>query len=106
MFSNLLDVIFQDGLMYALLAMGYYVSYTILDFPDLTVEGTVLTGGVTFGILVKMGVNPWSALIIAFIIGFLFGTVTGGLHAKLGKGRASYRDEEQYRKRQSASGDL
>ena len=50
-----LDVILQDGFMYAILAMGYYVSYTILDFPDLTVEGTVLSGGVAFGLLVRAG---------------------------------------------------
>ena len=46
-----LDVVLQDGFMYAILAMGYYISYTILDFPDLTVEGTVVTGGVVFGLL-------------------------------------------------------
>ena len=45
--------------MYSILAMGYYISYTILDFPDLTVEGTVLSGGVVFGLLVRAGINPW-----------------------------------------------
>ena len=52
------DVVLQDGFMYAILAMGYYVTYTILDFPDLTVEGTVLSGGITFGLLARAGVNP------------------------------------------------
>ncbi len=79
-----LDVILQDGFMYAILAMGYYVSYTILDFPDLTVEGTVLSGGVAFGLLVRAGVNPWIALICSFLVGFVFGAVTGILHVKLG----------------------
>lgn len=50
-----LDVVLQDGFMYAILAMGYYISYTILDFPDLTVEGTVVTGGVVFGLLTARG---------------------------------------------------
>lgn len=77
------DVILQDGFMYAVLALGYYISYTILDFPDLTVEGTVLSGGVVFGLLVKSGVNPWIAMIAAFLIGFIFGSLTGILHVKL-----------------------
>lgn len=80
---NSLDVVLQDGFMYAILAMGYYVSYTILDFPDLTVEGTVLSGGVTFGLLVRVGVNPWIAMIAAFAVGFIFGSITGFLHVKL-----------------------
>ena len=79
-----LDVVLQDGFMYAILAMGYYVSYTILDFPDLTVEGTVLSGGVAFGLLVRAGVNPWIALVCSFLVGFVFGAVTGILHVKLG----------------------
>lgn len=82
-FLGSLDVILQDGFMYALVAMGYYVSYTILDFPDLTVEGTVLSGGVAFGLLVKAGVNPWIAMLAAFLVGFVFGAVTGVLHVKL-----------------------
>lgn len=82
LFSSL-DVILQDGFMYSILAMGYYVSYSILDFPDLTVEGTVLSGGITFGLLVRAGVNPWLALLAAFAVGFVCGTVTGLLHVKL-----------------------
>lgn len=81
---NSLDVVLQDGFMYSILAMGYYITYTILDFPDLTVEGTVLSGGVTFGLLVRGGVNPWIALILAFMVGFIFGSITGFLHVKLG----------------------
>lgn len=79
-----LDVVLQDGFMYAVLAMGYYLSYTILDFPDLTVEGTVVTGGVVFGLLVRAGVNPWLAMVVAFLVGFLCGTLTGILHVRLG----------------------
>lgn len=82
-FLNSLDVVLQDGFMYAILAMGYFISYTTLDFPDLTVEGTVLSGGVAFGLLVRAGLNPWLALIVSFFVGFLFGTLTGVLHVKL-----------------------
>ncbi len=77
------DVVLQDGFMYAILAMGYYVTYTILDFPDLTVEGTVLSGGITFGLLARAGVNPWLAMLASFIVGFIFGAITGLLHVKL-----------------------
>ena len=79
-----LDVVLQDGFMYAILAMGYYISYTILDFPDLTVEGTVVTGGVVFGLLARAGVNPWLACLAAFAVGFLCGALTGILHVRLG----------------------
>lgn len=82
-FLGSLDVILQDGFMYSLIAMGYYISYSILDFPDLTAEGTVLSGGVAFGLLVKNGVSPHLALLGAFIVGFLCGSVTGVLHVKL-----------------------
>ncbi len=77
------EVFLQDGLIYAVLAMGYYLTYSILDFPDLSVEGTVLSGGITFALLVRAGVNPWLAIIASFIVGFLAGSVTGILHVKL-----------------------
>ena len=52
-FLNSVQVFLQDGFMYSILAMGYFISYTTLDFPDLTVEGTVLSGGVVFALLVR-----------------------------------------------------
>ena len=77
------EVFVKMGLVYSLLALGYYVSYTLLDFPDLTVEGTFLGGAVTFGLLVTHGINAWVALILSFLCGALFGTLTGLLHVKL-----------------------
>lgn len=81
---NSIEVFLQDGFIYAILAMGYFISYSTLDFPDLTVEGTVLTGGITFAVMVRAGINPWIALICAFIVGALLGSVTGFLNVKLG----------------------
>lgn len=78
-----LEVFIKMGLVYSLLAMGYYVSYTLLDFPDLTVEGTFLGGAVAYGLLVTHGCNPWLALILSFLMGAMFGTLTGVLHVKL-----------------------
>lgn len=77
------EVFLETGLVFSLIAMGYYVTYTILDFPDLTVEGTFLCGAVTYGLLVSAQVNAWLALLAAFFAGFIFGTITGLLHVKL-----------------------
>lgn len=78
-----MEVFLSDGFMYSLIALGFYVSYCILDFPDLSVEGTVLLGGVSYALLVRAGVNPWLALLIAFVCGALAGSITGILHVKL-----------------------
>lgn len=78
-----MEVFLTDGFMYALLAMGFYVSYSILDFPDLSVEGTVLLGGVSHALMIKAGVNPWLALVLAFMLGAAAGCVTGVLHVRL-----------------------
>lgn len=77
------EVFIETGLVFSIIAMGYYVSYHILDFPDLTVEGTFLSGAVVFGLLASHNINPWIALIAAFITGGAFGCVTGLLHVKL-----------------------
>ena len=45
-FLSSLEVFFEEGFIYAVLALGAYISYSVLDFPDLTVEGTFLSGGV------------------------------------------------------------
>lgn len=71
------------GLVYSILAMGYYVSYTILDFPDLTVEGTFLSGAVVYGIMVSHGVSGWLGMAVAFIVGGAFGALTGVMNVKL-----------------------
>ena len=78
------EVFLETGLVFSIIAMGYYVSYYILDFPDLTVEGTFVSGAVTFGLLAKSGLNPWFALFCSFVVGCVFGAVTGVLHVKLG----------------------
>jgi putative ABC transport system permease protein len=78
-----LEVCLELGLLFSVLAMGYYVSYSILDFPDLTVEGTFLTGGVVFALCVYHGITPWLGLIAALVAGGLAGALTGLLHVKL-----------------------
>lgn len=80
---NILIGIVEEGLMYALLAMGMYITYSILDFPDLSVDGTFPLGAVLTGVLILHGVNPWLCLVISFAAGMLAGTLTGLMNVKL-----------------------
>ncbi len=80
---NVCRVTLEEGLMYALLAIGVYITYSILDFPDLSVDGTMPMGAIVTGVLIIHGVNPWLCLLITFALGMLCGAVTGLLHVKL-----------------------
>ena len=66
---NIFRVTLEEGLMYALLAMGVYITYSILDFPDLSVDGTMPMGAVVTAVLIIAGVNPWLCLLISFVLG-------------------------------------
>lgn len=73
----------QLGLCYALIALGMYIAYSVLDFPDLTTDGTFPLGGVVGTILIyRAGLHPILALVGAFVAGALMGAVTGILHVK------------------------
>ncbi len=80
---NVLRVTLEEGLMYALLAIGVYITYSILDFPDLSVDGTMPMGAIVTAVLIIHGVNPWLCLAITFALGMACGAVTGLLHVKL-----------------------
>lgn len=80
---SITKITLEEGFMYAILAFGVYITYSILDFPDLSVDGTVPLGAVITGVLILMGVNPWICCIIAFIAGAIAGSITGYLHVKL-----------------------
>ena len=80
---NILKDILNEGLMYALLAMGMYITYSILDFPDLSVDGTFPLGAVLSGVLIIQGVDPWLCLVISFAAGMAAGVLTGLMHVKL-----------------------
>ena len=75
--------ILEQGFIFGIMALGIYITYKILDFPDLSVDGTFPLGAILSGILIMKGVNPWLCLLIAFAVGMLAGTVTGLLHVKL-----------------------
>lgn len=73
----------QMGLCFAILALGVYISYTILDFPDLSVDGTFPLGGVCCTILMlRLGMPPILAIFGSLLVGLLAGAVTGVLHVK------------------------
>ena len=73
----------QMGLCFAVLALGVYISYSILDFPDLSVDGTFPLGGVVCTILMlKLGLPAFPAIFISFFAGLAAGAVTGVLHVK------------------------
>ena len=79
---NVLLTIFQQGLCYALVAMGVYISYKILDFPDLTVDSSFPLGGVVCISLMQAGCPFIIAIIVAFLAGACAGFITGFLHVK------------------------
>ena len=61
--------VLEEGLLYAIMALGVYITYKILDFPDLSVDGTFPLGGAVTAVLIVAGVNPLLTLIISFLIG-------------------------------------
>ncbi len=73
-----------QGLIWGIMAIGVYITYKILDLADLTVDGTMCTGGAVCIMLMLNGWPVWAALIISFLAGMLAGFVTGILHTKLG----------------------
>lgn len=73
----------QMGLCFAVIALGVYISYSILDFPDMSVDGTFPLGGVVSTILMlKLGTHPLLAIVLSFFVGMAAGAVTGILHVK------------------------
>lgn len=76
--------VLEEGFIYGIMAIGVYITYLILGFPDLSVDGTFPLGACVTAALITVGVNPWFACLIAFVCGAAAGCVTGFLHVKLG----------------------
>lgn len=72
------------GFIWAIMAIGVYITYKILNIADLTVDGSFVTGGIVAAILITNGVHYLLALLIAFIAGLACGLITGLLHTTLG----------------------
>ena len=73
-----------QGFIYALLSYGIYITYKILDFPDLTVDGSFPLGAAITAVLLVKGANPFAAMLAAILAGAVAGLVTGVIHVKFG----------------------
>ena len=73
----------SQGVLWGLMTLGVYITFKILDFPDMTVDGSFALGGAVSAILVVKGVNPWIAILPAMCAGMIAGAVTGFLHTKV-----------------------
>lgn len=74
----------ESGLIYALMALGVLISFRILDFPDLTADGSFPLGGAVAGVAIIAGFNPWLACLFGMVAGMVAGMITAWLHVKLG----------------------
>ena len=83
MIEGLIVGILEQGLIYGIMAMGVYITYTILDFPDLSVDGTFPLGIAICFVMINNGLNPWLALLAAFAAGCIAGMFTGIFNVKL-----------------------
>ena len=81
---NALPGAVSQGLVWGIMALGVYVTYRILDVADLTVDGSLATGGAVCVMMIRARLNPWVALLAAFVAGGVAGLVTALLHTKCG----------------------
>lgn len=79
MFTSIFGA-FESGIIYAIMALGVYLSFRILDFPDLTVDGSFVTGAAVAAIMIVNGSNPFAATLTALVAGFIAGSLTGLIH--------------------------
>ena len=80
--SGFLIGVLEQGFIFAIVSLGVYITYKILDFPDMTVDGTFPMGAAITGLCLSNGINPFIAGVISIIGGMIAGTMTGILHVK------------------------
>lgn len=80
----LLISVLEQGMIYAIMALGVYITYKILDFPDLTVDGSFPMGAAIAAVMVSRDINPLLTLPVCFLAGAFVGVCTGLIHVKLG----------------------
>ena len=81
MFLSLFGAV-ESGAIYAIMALGVYLSFRVLDFPDLTVDGSFVTGAAVTAIMIMNGTSPLMATILGAVAGFVAGCITGIIHTK------------------------
>ena len=73
----------SQGVLWGLMTLGVYITFKILNFADMTVDGSFALGGAVSAILIVKGMNPWLSLIPAILTGMVAGGITGILHTKI-----------------------
>ena len=73
----------SQGVLWGLMTLGVYITFKILDFADMTVDGSFALGGAVSAVLIVKGVNPWVSLLPALLAGMIAGGITGMLHTKI-----------------------
>ena len=81
---NALPSAVSQGVIWGIMAIGVYITYRILDVADLTVDGSIATGGAVAAVLIIGGCNVWVAMIAAFLVGMIAGLATGIFHTFMG----------------------
>ena len=76
------EVLIQS-LILSIMVLGVYISYKILDFPDLSVDGSFTLGGAVIAVVLKNGLSPVIGSVIALIVGLAAGLLTGILHVEI-----------------------
>ena len=79
----MLQATIEQSLIFAIMVLGVYISFRILNFPDMTVDGTFPLGAAISSKLLTLGVNPYLTLLVALIAGAVAGAITGLIHVKL-----------------------
>ena len=79
----MLQATIEQSLVFAIMVLGVYISFRILNFPDMTVDGTFPLGAAISAKLLTLGVNPYLTLLVALVAGAAAGAVTGLIHVKL-----------------------
>lgn len=75
--------VLEQGLLFSIVAIAVYITYKILDFPDMSVDGTFPLGAAISAALLVKGVNPWIGILVAAIGGGIAGCLTGIMNVKL-----------------------
>ena len=79
----MLQATIEQSLIFAIMVLGVYISFRILNFPDMTVDGTFPLGAAISAKLLTLGVNPYLTLIVTLVAGAVAGAITGLIHVKL-----------------------
>ena len=81
---NMIPGAVSQGLLWGLMAIGVFLTYRVLDMADLTVDGSIATGGVVAAVLIANGLDPLLSLVVAFLAGMVCGAITGFFHTSMG----------------------